>query len=363
MGSDSAVSPRLVTVAACQLGPIHLADSREDVLKRMITLLDQAAKQGVKLAIFPELAFTTFFPRYLLEGKDLDQYFDIEDPSKGGIEQSPKIKPLFDHARNLGIDVYVGYAERSIQSDGSHIDYNSSVYYSAKTNKIVGKYRKVHLPGSMEPKTEPGAFQQLEKRYFRPGDLGFPAFRAPGLVDGALKKTADVGNSTATGKGDPIIGMLICNDRRWPEAWRVYGLQGMEIMCCGYNTTAFQTTSSGHAVDMSPDAAEELVMLHHKLSCQGNSYMNACFSINVAKTGAEDGNPLVGGTIIVHPLGHIIKEAVTKEDELVVATIDLSDCDRPKSTVFAFEKHRRTEHYNTIVERAGVVEPELLSSD
>ncbi|KAJ5640741.1 hypothetical protein N7528_000366 [Penicillium herquei] len=352
---------RKVTVAACQLGPVHLADSRQDVLKRMFSLLDQASEQGVKLAVFPELALTTFFPRYLLKEEELDQYFDVEDPNKGGIEQSPNVKPLFDHAKSLGIDVYVGYAERSLQSDGSHIDYNSSVYYSAQEDCIVGKYRKVHLPGSVEPKTEPGAYQQLEKRYFRPGDLGFPAFRAPGLVDGALKKNSQSdGNQDSTGKGDPIIGMLICNDRRWAEAWRVYGLQGMEILCCGYNTTAFQTTSSGHAVDMSPEDAEDLVMQHHKLSCQGNSYMNACFSINVAKTGAEDGNPLVGGTIIVHPLGHIIKEAKTKEDELVVATIDLADCVRLKSTVFAFEKHRRPEHYHSIIERTGVIEPDLL---
>ncbi|KAJ5669259.1 hypothetical protein N7462_010329 [Penicillium macrosclerotiorum] len=355
-------SQRLVTVAACQLGPINIADSRQDVLNRMFVLLDEAARQGVKLAVFPELAFTTFFPRYLLVGQDLDQYFDVENPNRGGIVQSCNIKPLFDHAHSLGIDVYVGYAERSIQDDGSHIDYNSCAYYSAQANRIVGKYRKVHLPGTKEPHTSHGAFQQLEKRYFQPGDLGFPAFRAPGLVVGASKKPANdnSGSPSVTGKGDPIIGMLICNDRRWAEAWRVYGLQGMEIMCCGYNTTAFQTTATGHMVDMSPEAAEDLVMLHHKLSCQGNSYMNACFSINVAKTGAEDGNPLVGGTIIVHPLGHIIKEAQTKEDELVVATIDLSDCDRPKSTVFAFEKHRRTEHYGPIVERTGVIEPELL---
>ncbi|KAJ5128916.1 Carbon-nitrogen hydrolase [Penicillium atrosanguineum] len=351
---------RPVTVAACQLGPVHLADSREDVLKRMFSLLDQAAKEGVKLAVFPELAFTTFFPRYLLEGEDLDQYFETEDPTKGGIEQSPTIKPLFDHARSLGIDVYAGYAERSLQKDGVHVDYNSSVYYSSQEDKVIAKYRKVHLPGTVEPRTESGAYQQLEKRYFRPGNIGFPAFRAPGLVEGALKKSDGIENLDTTGKGDPIVGMLICNDRRWPEAWRVYGLQGMEIMCCGYNTTAFPTTSSGHMVEMSLEAAEEQVMLHHKLSCQGNSYMNACFSINVAKTGAEDGNPLVGGTMIVHPLGYIIKEANTKEDELVVATIDLADCRRPKNTVFAFEKHRRPEHYNLILEQTGVVEPELL---
>lgn len=361
MGSNDAEPPRLLTVAACQLGPVHLADSREEVLKRMFALLDRAAKEGAKLAVFPELAFTTFFPRYLIDGQDLGQYFDIEDPSKGGIEQSPNVKPLFDYARSLGIDVYVGYAERSVQKDGSHVDYNSSVYYSAQANKVVGKYRKVHLPGTVEPRTAPGAFQQLEKRYFRNGNLGFPAFRAPGLVEGALKKSSSTNDTAMTaGRGDPIIGMLICNDRRWPEAWRVYGLQGMEIMCCGYNTTAFATTSEGHMVDLSPEAAEEEVLLHHKLSCQGNSYMNGCFSINVAKTGAEDGHPLVGGTMIVHPLGHIIKEAETKEDEVVVANIDLADCRRPKSTVFAFEKHRRPEHYHPILERTGVIEPELL---
>jgi predicted amidohydrolase len=162
------------------------------------------------------------------------------------------------------------------------------------------------------------------------------------------------------GKGDPIIGMLICNDRRWAEAWRVYGLQGVELICCGYNTTAFATKATGEMVDTSPEEAEEEVLLHHRLSCQGNSYMNACFSINVAKTGAEDGNPLVGGTMIVHPNGHIIKEAKTKEDELVVATIDLADCWRGKGKTFAFEKHRKPEHYRAIVERAGVLEPELL---
>ncbi|EXJ78927.1 hypothetical protein A1O3_08427 [Capronia epimyces CBS 606.96] len=360
---------RPLTVAAAQMGPVHLADSRQAVLNRMCGLLDQAAEHGVQLVVFPELAFTTFFPRYLLDPKDVGRYFEIEDPQNGlGIAQSPNVKPLFDHAARLGIDVCVGYAERSLQtnkpgsdSQTSHIDYNSCVYYSAQARAVVGKYRKIHLPGAVEPYTAPGAFQQLEKRYFRPGDLGFPAFRAPGLVEGALKKDSKV---TAPGptsdKGDPIIGMLICNDRRWAEAWRVYGLQGVEVVCCGYNTTAFATKATGEMVDMTPEDAEEEVLLHHRLSCQANSYMNACFSINVAKTGAEDGNPLVGGTMIVHPNGHIIKEAETKEDELVVATIDLADCDRGKGKTFAFHKHRKPEHYGAIVEQVGVVEPELL---
>lgn len=363
MSNPNAI-PRLLTVAAGQLGPVHLADSRDSVVQRMCNLLSQAASQNVNLVVFPELAFTTFFPRYLLEPKELDKYFEIEDPANGGIRYSSNVKPLFDQALSLGIDISVGYAEKNVQVDGSHTHYNSSVYYSAKEDKVIEKYRKIHLPGAVEPYTAPGAFQQLEKRYFRPGDLGFQAFRAPGLIDGALKKAdfaakSDLENET-NGKGDPIIGMLICNDRRWPEGWRVYGLQGVEILCCGYNTTAFATKETGEMVDLSPEEAEEEVLLHHRLSCQGNSYMNACFSINVAKTGSEDGNPLVGGTMIVHPNGHIIKEANTKEDELVVSTIDLMDCRRGKGKTFAFEKHRRLEHYSMILERTGAVEPDLL---
>ncbi|KAK5094659.1 hypothetical protein LTS08_008515 [Lithohypha guttulata] len=325
-------SKRRFKVAAGQLGPIHLSHSRESIIQRMCVLLDDAASQAVKLVVFPELALTTFFPRYLLTHEELDKYFDIDDPAKGGIAQSPNVKQLFDHAQSLGTDICVGYAERSPQQNGTHIDYNTSVYYSAHDSKVIGKYRKVHLPGAVEPYTAPDAYQQLEKRYFRPGDLGFPAFRAPGLVEDPLKKKDEVTDASSTMlRGDPIIGMLICNDRRWPEAWRVYGLQSTEIVCCGYNTTAFATTLEGYMVDMSPEKAEAEVLLHHKLSCQANSYMNACFSINVAKTGAEDGNPLVGGTIIVHPNGHIVKEAETNGDELVVADIDLEDCRRGKN--------------------------------
>jgi len=361
---SSAPNPpkRPVTVAAAQMGPIHLADSRDSVLERMCALLQQASKQKVNLIVYPELALSTFFPRYLLSEEELSKFFEIDNPATGGIRNSPGVKRLFDLAHELGIDVSVGYAERNVQPDGSHVDYNSNVYYSAKTDGIVGKYRKVHLPGAVEPYTAPGAFQQLEKRYFRPGDLGFPAFRAPGLVEGAVRKgdqsVADPKESV--GKGDPIIGMLICNDRRWPEAWRVYGLQGVEIVCCGYNTTAFATKPTGEIVDLSLEEAEKEVLLHHNLSVQSNSYFNACFSINVAKTGSEDGNPLVGGTSIIHPNGHFIKTATTKDDELVVAAIDLADCRRGKGKTFAFEKHRRLEHYGMILERLGAEEPELL---
>lgn len=89
---------------------------------------------------------------------------------------------------------------------------------------------------SKNPFGNPDAVNQLEQRYFEPGNLGFKAFRTPGLIAETQKKGVD---KAEIGKGDPIMGMMICNDRRWPESWRCYGLQGVEVVLCGYNTAGF----------------------------------------------------------------------------------------------------------------------------
>ena len=63
---------RIITVAGAQMGPTQRADSRADTLARMIALLDQAAARGAKLVVFPELAFTTFFPRWPMGREDAE---------------------------------------------------------------------------------------------------------------------------------------------------------------------------------------------------------------------------------------------------------------------------------------------------
>ena len=45
--------------------------------------------------------------------------------------------------------------------------------------RILGKYRKVHLPGHADDRPQ-DPFQHLEKRYFEVGDLGFGVWRAFG---------------------------------------------------------------------------------------------------------------------------------------------------------------------------------------
>ncbi len=131
---------RIIRVAAAQMGPTQLRDARPDTLARMIALLEQAAVAGATLVVFPELAFTTFFPRWLLDGADLESCFERAMPN-------PAVQPLFDRARALGIGFYVGYAE--LTRGGQR--FNSALLV-APDGALLGRYRKIHLPGSIEPR-------------------------------------------------------------------------------------------------------------------------------------------------------------------------------------------------------------------
>ncbi|BAT61459.1 N-carbamoyl-D-amino acid hydrolase [Variibacter gotjawalensis] len=307
---------RILRVAAAQSGPIQKAESREAVVKRLCALLDQAHADKVNFVVFTELALTTFFPRwYMTEQSEVDQWFEREMPNAA-------TRPLFERAAKYKIGFYLGYAE--LTEDGHH--FNTAIMVD-RDGKIVGKYRKVHLPGHSEFDPE-RAFQHLEKRYFEPGDLGFPVWRT---MDG-------------------IFGMAICNDRRWPETYRVMGLQGVELVALGYNTPSVNSQK--------PEEGPEKRLFHHNLSVQAGAYQNATFVIATAKCGDEDGHPLFGGSCIANPDGDIIATANTEDDELVAATIDLDDTKFNKETIFDFKRHRRIEHYGRITAQTGVTLPE-----
>ncbi|MCB1990138.1 MAG: N-carbamoyl-D-amino-acid hydrolase, partial [Geminicoccaceae bacterium] len=147
-------------VAAAQLGPIARSESREQVVKRLLALLAEARGKGVGFIVFPELALTTFFPRWMMEDEaELDSFYEGKLPG-------PAAEPLFDAAKAAGIGFYLGYAERFVEA-GRVRRFNAAITV-APTGEIVGKYRKVHLPGHAEPQPN-RAFQHLEKRYFEPG--------------------------------------------------------------------------------------------------------------------------------------------------------------------------------------------------
>ncbi|MBT6274807.1 MAG: N-carbamoyl-D-amino-acid hydrolase, partial [Chromatiales bacterium] len=242
---------RPISVAAAQLGAIQKADSREAVVERMMALAREAKGQGAGLIVYPELALTTFFPRWVPENEsDVTRWFETDMPNDA-------TRPLFEYARAHHLALSFGYGEMT--PEGRR--FNTSILTDTDAN-IVGKYRKIHLPGHAEYDPE-RTHQHLEKFYFEPGNLGFPVWRTMG----------------------GIFGMCICNDRRWPETYREMGLQGVEMILLGYNTP---TVNSLKGVE-----GEEKRLFHSALVVQSGAYQNSTWVVSVAKAGDEDGHPLM----------------------------------------------------------------------
>ena len=305
---------RNLKVAAAQLGPLHRADTRSAATRRLVALLREAHAMGAKFVVFPELAFTTFFPRWWMEDQaEVDRkYFESTVPS-------PETSPLFEEAKKLGIGFYIGYAELDNQK-GKARRFNTAILVGSD-GRIVGKYRKIHLPGHADHKPQ-AKFQHLEKKYFEVGDLGFRVWRYL----------------------DTITGMLICNDRRWPEAFRVLALQGAEVVALGFNTPS----ENLHYPE--PPA---LRVHHHLIMAQSMAFQNATWLIETAKCGHEDGFRMFGHSLIVAPTGEIAVKSQSEDDEVICFNCDIDLATNLKKTMFNFAAHRRPEHYRLIVERVG----------
>jgi predicted amidohydrolase len=308
---------RILTVGAAQLGPIQRGEKRAQAVERLIALLGDAKSHGCDLVVFPECALTPFFPHWWFERQeDIDAFFEREMPNAA-------TQPLFDLARDWRIGFCLGFAELAVE-EGVTRHFNASILVD-RHGHIIGKYRKIHLPGHREH--EPSRpFQNLEKRYFEVGNLGFPVFRAFG----------------------GIIGMAICNDRRWPETYRVMGLQGAEMVVLGYNTPVHNPPAPEH---------DHLAHFHNELVMQAGAYQNGCWVVGVAKAGEEDGVRQIGNSIIVAPSGEIVAACVTEADELAIARCDLDLTLSYKNTTFNFALHRQPQAYGLIVERRGAIPP------
>jgi predicted amidohydrolase len=299
------------------MGPIAKSETRKDTVRRLVEMMREAKSRGAELVVFTEMALTTFFPRWMIEDEaELDGYYEASMPSRA-------TQPLFDEAKQLGVGFYLGFAELVIEGNRKR-RFNAAILVD-RSGKIIGKYRKVHLPGHAEPQPN-RTHQHLEKRYFEPGDLGFPVFRGFGGV----------------------MGMCICNDRRWPETYRVMGLQGVEMVMLGYNTPFDHT---GH------NDIDGLTSFHNHLSMQAGAYQNSTWVVGTAKCGTEEGSKMLGQSAIIAPSGEIVAQAVTLEDEVITANCDLDIGKRYRETIFNFAKHREPEAYRLIVERKGAIPP------
>ena len=305
---------RRLRVGAAQLGPIARAESKAAVVERLLALLTNAADDRCDLVVFPELALTTFFPRWFTDDiAGHDHFFETAMPG-------PATQPLFDEAKRRGIGFALGYAELTAAGER----FNTTILVE-RDGSIVGRFRKVHIPGHQAD--EPWRpFQHLERRYFQESDEGFPVWRA----------------------FDGIMGMATCNDRRWPETYREMGLQGVEMILIGYNTP----------IHYAPDPGQNALQgFHNHLCMQAGAYQNGTWVIGVAKGGTEEGVESLAQSAIIAPSGQIVAQAVTTADELIVADCDLDWCAHYKETLFDFDRYRRPEVYQRITAQKGVVLP------
>ena len=309
--------PRTITIGAAQSGPISRAENRQDVVQRLLHQMREAHARGCDLVVFTEVALTAFFPHWYMEDpEEIDAYFETEMPNQA-------TQPLFDEAKRLGIGFHLGYAELAIEN-GQKRHYNTAVLV-APDGTIIGKYRKIHLPGYAE--YQPGHhYQNLERYYFDSGNLGFRTWNAFGGV----------------------VGMCICYDRRWPETYRALALQGAELILLGYNTPDQPTDRPG---------TNALSNFHNLLTMQAGAYQNATWVVGVAKAGVEEGVSQIGQSCIIAPSGEVVAMASTLEDELIVATCDLDRTQEYKKHSLNFEANRHIEHYKLITERVAPIPP------
>jgi len=302
---------RMLTVGGAQLGPVRRADDRASVVERMIVLLQEAASQGCDLVVFPELALTTFFPRWFVDDiTAADHFYERSMPNEA-------TQPLFDEARRLGIGFCLGYALLETDEAGATRRWNVQTLVE-RDGSIVATFKKVHIPGHEHDEPD-RPFQHAERYYFEPSPDGFGVWDAFG------------------GR----VGMMICNDRRWPESYRVMGLQGVELILCGYNTP----------LHYAPDPSQDpLQGFHNQLVMSAGAYQNGTFVVGVAKGGVEEGVDSLAESSIFAPSGELLARAETNDDELLVAECDLDWCRQYTETLFDFARYRRPEVYGSIAE-------------
>ena len=267
--------------------------SIEDIKRRNIekhlAMIEDAAKQGVQILCMQEV-FTT---PYFCAEQQVRWYEAVEK-----IPAGPTIKLMQEQAKKHKMVIIVPIYEEEITG----IYYNTAAVIDAD-GTYLGKYRKNHIPH-----VNPGFW---EKFYFRPGNLGYPAF------------------DTAYAR----IGVYICYDRHFPEGARVLGLNGAEIV---FNPSA---TVAG--------LSEYLWKLEQPAHAVANGYFVGAIN-RVGHEQPWDIGEFYGQSYFCDPRGQIIAQAPRDQDALVVADLDL-DMIREVRNTWQFFRDRRPDSYGQLV--------------
>ena len=229
----------------------------------------------------------------------------------------PETQRLYDAAARLRIGFALGYSE--LMREGGTTRRFNTMDLVGPDGKFIGRYRKMHVPGSSEP--EAGMTAHLERRYFEPGNLGFPVFAYRGVTrrHGHLQRPAlarDLSHALPQrrrGRADRLQHAAARSTRR--RRWRI----------CR--------------------------MFHNHLPMQAGAYQNTVWVAAAAKAGLEDGQALIGGSCIIAPTGEIAAQAMSLDDEIIVHRADLDLIAACRKVNFDFAKYRRPDQYRLIADQ------------
>lgn len=277
-----------VTIALTQT---KWTGDKESMIEKHEELTRKAAKEGAEIICYQELFYGPYF------GIVQDtKYYDYAESIPG-----PTTERFQKLAKELGIVIVLPIYEE----ENTGVLYNTAVVIDAD-GTLVGKYRKHHIPH---------VDRFWEKFYFRPGNTGWPVFE------------------TKVGK----VGVTICYDRHFPEGWRNLGLAGAEIV---FNPNASK-----------PGLSNRLWEIEQPAAAAANGYFVAVPN----RVGIEDdefGDEAVefyGSSYIVDPKGNYVAgPASTKDEELIVATVDMDEIRRTRYD-WQFYRDRRPDAYGPIV--------------
>lgn len=272
--------------------PLHegegtIAEIKEAMIKKHLTLVDEAGKKGVQILCLQEIFSTPYF----CPSQDPKWYATAETVP------GPTTELLAEYAKKYQMVMVVPIYEKPMQG----VYYNTAAVLDSD-GKYLGKYRKIHIP-------QVAGF--WEKFFFKPGNLGYPVF------------------DTAYGK----VGVYICYDRHFPEGARLLGLHGAEIV---FNPSATVAGVSQHIWKIEQPA--------HAVA---NGYFMGCIN----RVGTEKPwnlGKFYGHSYFVNPRGEIIAEGSEDNDELVIADIDLDKNDEVR-TAWQFYRDRRPETYEDMI--------------
>ncbi len=269
------------------------SENQKDNIDKIEQLIYKAASQNAKIISLQELATT----KYLAHKQNIDYFKFAEENSGNSIAMAEKL------AKNLKIYLLLPYFEKDITTY-----YNSVIVFSPE-GKVIGKYRKTHIPQNT-------SYQ--EKYYFKPGNIEYPIFHT------------EYGN----------FGISTCWDHWFPEVQRIYGLKGADIV--------FSPTSIGY--NYSPEC---YIDHDYKKTWQamlvGQAITSGFYFAIINRTGKEDEIDFYGSSFIISPKGKIVASLNEEEENCLVQEIDINEA-RNWKVMLQFNRDRRTELYKSLVE-------------